>query len=345
MFVLNKRLPWLVAIVVDNVKGTTGLPTYVTWHVVHQLAPKTLYPLPRAQFTDGRGADKSALGYMAGRCYTGVVLPLAFVHVFNRRWLAATSVRNATALLGSIRSVGSATIASLPWADAGRRRGAPENLATLRAVVAWLDHGSGNEEGLRRLCPYGPELSDTCLDMSLALHATELNVSKGFVRVHGPTSKEVGVLLAVVNDFYIPMHHVIVTPAAILYPPCHLAGFPSSYNLASLGHVMGHENTHAFDRDEALFGRHGLRRNWWTPASRKRFSRQVCCLRCLYNETPWTGAARYGAHALCENLAISGGLLKADRAYRGSVALQHSGPVQQGTTSTGEQLFASSCFK
>ncbi|XP_077543767.1 endothelin-converting enzyme 1-like [Haemaphysalis longicornis] len=346
MFVLNKRLLRLVAIPVSNIEDSTGLLAYVNWHVVRHLEPMTSCPLPRTQFMDGRDADKSSLGYMTGRCYTDAdaALPLAFTHVFNRRWLAARSVRNATASLCRFRSVARATIAPLPWTDGEMRRGALEKLAILRAVVGFFDQGSGNEEALRRLYPRVPELSGSYLNMSLALHETELNVSKGFLRLHGPTSKEVG-FPPVVNASYVPVYHVIVIPAAILYPRCYVACYPSSYNLASLGHDVGHEITHAFHPDEALSSPDGLRRDWWTPASSKKFARQLACQRCLNNETPWTGTARYGAHALSKNRAVSGGLLKAYRAYRGSVALQHSGAAQQGTAFTGEQFFASSCFK
>ncbi|KAH9360683.1 hypothetical protein HPB48_004815 [Haemaphysalis longicornis] len=293
-----------------------------------------------------QGRRQSSLGYMTGRCYTDVdaALPVAFTHVFNRRWLAARSVRNATASLCRFRSVARATIAPLPWTDGDMRRGALEKLAILRAVVGFLDQGSGNEGALRRLYPRVPELSGSPLNMSLALHETELNVSKGFLRLHGPTSQEVG-FPPVVNASYVPVYHVVVIPAAILYPRCYGACYPSTFNLASLGHDVWHEITHAFHPDEALFSRDGLRRDWWTPASSKKFSRQLACVRRMYNETLCTGAVRYGAHALPENRAVSGGLLKAYREYLESVALQHSGAALQETTFTGEQCFAGSCFK
>ncbi|XP_077544105.1 endothelin-converting enzyme 1-like [Haemaphysalis longicornis] len=345
LFVLNKRLLRFVAIPAGNVEDTTGHLAYVTWHVVLHLAPMTSHPLPREQFLDGRDTDKRPRGYMTGRCYRDAALPLAFAQVFNDHWLAASSVGNATAILGHIWSGASATIAPLPWTDGEMRYGALEKLATLRAVVDRFDQGSRNEGVLQQLYPHVTELNSSYLDMWQPLHATELNVSKRLHRVRGPTSQKVGFLLTGVNASYIPVYQVIVIPAGNLYPPCYVASYSSSSNMASLGQVVGHEITHAFHADEAKFSWEGLHRDWWTPAPSKKFSRQLACLRRLYNETPWTGAVGYGAHAVSKNFAVSGGLLKAYREYRVSGALQHSGASQQGTTFTGEESFASSCFK
>ncbi|KAH7945061.1 hypothetical protein HPB49_005649 [Dermacentor silvarum] len=350
IFVMNRRLLRLVGLLVGNVEDTTSLLAYVTWHVVRHLASVTSYPLSRAQFADAPGADTITLGYMMGRCYMDAdsAMPFAFVHVFNRRWLPADSVRDARGVLNSIRAVANSTMASLSWMDAETKSGALEKLATLRAIVGSLERASG-EDSLRSLYPYVPELSGSYLNMALALRSAELRHAKKFLRVNessmAAASDEVSVPLTLVNAFYLPVYHVMVIPAAILYPPFYVAGYPASYNYGSLGHVVGHEMTHAFDPDLGLYGRDGLRHNWWTPASEEMFLRKLMCLRRLYNEIPWSGGANFGEHALSENFADSGGMLKAYRAYQASAKERGTVPPGLSRFSDEQLFFVSSCFK
>ncbi|KAH6930478.1 hypothetical protein HPB50_014072 [Hyalomma asiaticum] len=350
MFVMNKRLLRLLGLLVGNMEDTKNLLAYVTWHVARHLASVTSYPLSRAQFADGPGADGVTLGYMMGRCYmdADTAMPFAFAHVFNRRWLPAESVRDARRVLDSIRTVANSTMASLSWMDAETKSGALEKLATLRAIVGSLEHDSG-EDALRRLYPYVPELSGSYLNMALALRSAELRHAKRFLRVNESSttssSDEVSVPLTLVNAFYLPVYHVMVIPAAILYPPFYVAGYPASYNYGSLGHVVGHEMTHAFDPDLGLYGRDGLRHNWWTSASQEMFVRKLRCLRRLYNDIPWSGGVNFGEHALSENFADSGGMLKAYKAYKASSRERGKVPPGLSRFSDEQLFFVSSCFK
>ncbi|KAL1416312.1 hypothetical protein MTO96_006340 [Rhipicephalus appendiculatus] len=337
-------------VLVGNLEDTKNLLAYVTWHVTRHLASVTSYPLSRAQFADAPGADANTLGYMMGRCYmdADTAMPFAFAHVFNRRWLPADSVGRARSVLEHIHSVANKTMASLSWMDNETKSGALEKLATLRAIVGNLEHDS-EEDSLRRIYPYVPELSGSYLNMALAFRSAELRHAKRFLRVNESStpssSDEVSVPLTLVNAFYLPVYHVMVIPAAILYPPFYVAGYPESYNYGSLGHVVGHEMTHAFDPDLGLFGRDGLRHNWWTPASQEMFSGKLRCLRRLYNDIPWSGGANFGEHALSENFADSGGMIKAYKAYRASTHERTAVPLGLSKFSDEQLFFVSSCFK
>ncbi|KAK8783332.1 hypothetical protein V5799_010297 [Amblyomma americanum] len=349
IFVMNKRLLRLLGLLVGSVEDTTGLLAYVTWHVARHLASMTSYPLARAQFAAEPGADTTTLGYMIGRCYmdSDAVMPFAFARVFNRRWLPADSVRNASDILQHIRAVANSSMASLSWMDDETRRGALEKLTTLHAIVGSPD-GLSQEDALRRLYPYVPALSGSYLDMALAVRSAELRHAKKFLRANGSAQSgdEVSVPLTLVNAFYLPVYHVMVIPAAILYPPFFVAGYPASYNYGSLGHVVGHEMTHAFDPDLGLYGRDGLRHNWWTPVSQEMFVAKLRCLRRLYNEIPWSaGGANFGEQALSENFADSGGMLKAYRAFRAASRPRVAVPPGLARFSDEQLFFASSCFK
>ncbi|KAK8772332.1 hypothetical protein V5799_024424 [Amblyomma americanum] len=361
IFVLNRRLLKLLAWLISGFDDPAALLSYITWHVARHVAPMTSYPLSRTQFEDypnvrhesGTTSHSATLGYMIGRCYVDADsrLPYAFAHVFTHRWLPKRTVRDVTSMLSDIRAMANATMAAVSWMDDETKRAAFEKLATLRSIVGSPENLT-SDHALLQLYPYLPELRGTYLEMVLTLHVAELNYVKRFLRANGSSPDRVNVPLTMVNAFYLPVYHVVVIPAAILYPPFYVTSDPASYNYGSLGHVLGHEMTHAFDPDMGLYDRDGLRHDWWTPASRKMFEAKLACLRRLYNEIPWSGGVNFGDHALSENFADSGGVLKAYRAFRAvSKAVTETQLPDDAASSplarfSAEQLFfVSSCFK
>ncbi|XP_077565061.1 endothelin-converting enzyme 1-like [Haemaphysalis longicornis] len=360
VFVMNRRLLQLLAWLVAGFEDTGALLSYITWHVVRHLAPMTSYPLSHAQFADYSGfpshtgsSHVATLGSMLGRCYVDVdsSLPFSFARVFTRRWLPKSAVANVSAMLSGIRVMANSTMAALSWMDEQTKGGAFEKLATLRSIVGSPEAVS-SEKALLQLYPYVPDLRGSYLDMALALHRAELAYAKSFLRANSSAVDVVNVPLTLVNAFYLPIYHVVVIPAAILYPPFYVASYPAAYNHGSLGHVLGHELSHAFDPEAGLYAQDGLRHDWWTPASRRMFERKLDCLRRLYNQIPWSGGVNFGDHALSENFADSGGMLKAYRAFRATAAaIQEPSdeidvePQGLGSLSAEQLFFVSSCFK
>ncbi|XP_077565125.1 endothelin-converting enzyme 1-like [Haemaphysalis longicornis] len=360
MLVMNRRLLQLLGWLVAGFEDTGALLSYITWHVARHLAPMTSYPLSHAQFADLSGfpditgaSRVATLGYMLGRCYVDAdsSLPFAFAHVFTNRWLPKSAVANVSAMLSGIRAMANSTMAALSWMDEPTKGGAFVKLATLRSIIG-IPGTLSSDKALKRLYPYVPDLRGSYLDMTLTLHRAELAYAKGFLRSNRSAVDVVSVPLTLVNAFYLPVYHVVVIPAAILYPPFYVASYPDAYNYGSLGHVLGHELTHAFDPEMGLYTHDGLRRDWWTSASRTMFESKLNCLRRLYNHIPWSGGVNFGDHALSENFADSGGMLKAYRAFRATVATREEPSDDavvepQGIESlSAEQLFfVSSCFK
>ncbi|XP_077564547.1 endothelin-converting enzyme 1-like [Haemaphysalis longicornis] len=345
MFVMNR--PMLLVLGELLQQADLGpLLAYTTWHVVRNLAPMTSHQLVQAQFDGDRRASTI---YMLGRCYVDAdaALPFAFVHVFARRWLPNGAVRDAASMEARIRQETNASMAALPWMDDETKSAALLKLSTLRAIVGRPEQFA-SEGALQLLYPYAALLpgSGSYWAQMSAFRAAQLSHTKRFLRANGSADGDVAVPLTAVNAFYIPVYHAMVVPAAILQPPFYAAGYPPAYNLGSLGHVLGHEMTHAIDPDTGLYDRDGQRRDWWTPASRALFQLRLGCLRQLYNGLPWAEGVSYGDYALNENFADSGGIVKAYRALR-SVRAGATQPVAGGLEGFTEQqqFFLSSCFK
>jgi predicted metalloendopeptidase len=101
--------------------------------------------------------------------------------------------------------------------------------------------------------------------------------------------------------------------------------------------VIGHEISHSFDNNGALFDSTGALRNWWTPADFKRFQQAGDALAAQYD----TYEALPGLHVngkltLGENIADVAGLAAAYEAYKQSLNGKEA-PVIQGYS--GDQRF------
>lgn len=72
-----------------------------------------------------------------------------------------------------------------------------------------------------------------------------------------------------VNACFVPELNKIVVPAAILQPPIFDASKSDAYNYGSLGAIIGHELSHAFDPNGMRFEEHGklvrVNTDWYNP--------------------------------------------------------------------------------
>src|SRR4029450_13034166 len=68
-----------------------------------------------------------------------------------------------------------------------------------------------------------------------------------------------------VNAVNLPLHSALNFPAAILEPPFFDPRAPAAVNYGGVGTVIGHEVSHSFDDQGAMFDADGRLRNWWTP--------------------------------------------------------------------------------
>ena len=139
-----------------------------------------------------------------------------------------------------------------------------------------------------------------------------------------------------VNAYYSPTRNEIVFPAAILQPPYFDEGADDAVNYGSIGSIMGHEMSHAFDDSGSRYDENGSLRDWWTAEDRARYEEKTRRLVSQYDAfEPVPGYHLNGALTLGENIADNAGLLIAWKAYQAS--LHGKAPVLDGFT--GAQRF------
>ena len=140
-----------------------------------------------------------------------------------------------------------------------------------------------------------------------------------------------------VNAVNLPVQNALNFPAAILVKPFFDPNADAAFNYGAIGSVIGHEISHSFDNNGALFDANGALRNWWTPADFKHFEAAGAALANQFDQyEALPGLHVNGKLTLGENIADVAGLGAAYEAYRASLNGKEA-PVIDGLT--GDQRF------
>ena len=140
-----------------------------------------------------------------------------------------------------------------------------------------------------------------------------------------------------VNAVNLPAMNALNFPAAILQPPYFDPQRPIVMDYGATGAVIGHEISHSFDDQGALFDATGRLENWWTKDDFAHFQASGAQLAKQYDGYhPFPDLAVNGQLTLSENLADVAGLAVAYDAYRLAYGGKEA-PTVDGFT--GDQQF------
>ena len=140
-----------------------------------------------------------------------------------------------------------------------------------------------------------------------------------------------------VNAVNLPAMNALNFPAAILQPPFFDPKRPLAMDYGAIGSVIGHEVSHSFDNQGALFDARGRLHNWWTPEDFKHFEASSAQLVAQYDSyRPFPDLAVKGQQTLGENIADVAGLAAAYDAFHRSLGGK---PAPEVDGFTGDQQF------
>jgi predicted metalloendopeptidase len=260
-------------------------------------------------------ATNDALGFAVGRLYV-------------ERYFPPAEKARAQAMVANLIAAFRERIDALDWMAPATKREAKAKLAVLKVGVGYPDTW--------------PDYSG----LEVAAHDAFGNAERAglfryrqrLARLGRPVDRSEWVMTPqTVNAVNLPAMNAMNFPAAILQPPYFDPRRPAVMDYGAIGSVMGHEVSHSFDDQGALFDATGRLHNWWTPADLEHFKASSAQLVAQYDAyRPFPDLALNGRQTLGENIADLAGLAAAYDAYRRSLGGK-AAPAVQGFS--GDQQF------
>ena len=260
-------------------------------------------------------ATDGALGEAVGKLYVERYFPAA------EKKRVEEMVKNELEAFGR-------RIDALPWM-------APQTKARAKAKLAALKVGVGYPDKWRDFSGLEVIRGDA---LGNAQRAGLFDYRRNLGKLGQPVDRGEWVMNPqLVNAVNLPAMNALNFPAAILQPPYFDPSRPVVMDYGATGATIGHEISHSFDNEGALFDADGRLNNWWTEEDFAHFQASGAQLVKQYDGYhPFPDLAVNGRLTLSENIADVAGLSAAYDAWRISLHGQEA-PTWQGLT--GDQQF------
>ena len=315
--------------------GSEPIEAWRDWLIFHQINTNTsVLPTALDRLSFGfygttlsgtpqqRSRDKRALASTNG------AFGDAIGRMYVQRYFPASARAEVQQMVTNIKNAFATRVRALDWMAPATRAEALRKVETLVVGVgypdAWRDYSRVT------ISPTDPYANAEAAEQAEYRHQLA-KIGRA------PDHNEWWMTPQTINAVNLPVQNALNFPAAILQPPFFDPSADAAYNYGAVGAVIGHEISHSFDNNGALFDASGALRNWWTPQDFARFTEQGRALARQYDAyEPFPGLHVNGALTLGENIADLAGLQAAYDAYHASLGGREA-PVIDGMT--GDQRF------
>ena len=250
---------------------------------------KTLTGTPklRDRWKRGIGVTNTALGDAVGKLYVA-------------RYFSPQEKARAEAMVRNLIAAFAQRIDKLDWMAPETKTRAKAKLAVLKIGVGYPDQWIDYSE--LKILP-GDALGN-------AQRAESFETRRNLAKLGKPVDRSEWVMTPqTVNAVNLPVMNAMNFPAAILQPPYFDPNRPAVMDYGAIGATIGHEISHSFDDQGALFDATGKLQNWWTPADFAHFKESARRLARQYDQyRPFPDLALNGQQVLSENIADLAGL-------------------------------------
>ncbi|HEY2748956.1 MAG TPA: M13 family metallopeptidase [Polyangia bacterium] len=278
---------------------------------------KTLSGTPelRPRWKRAIAATDAALGEAVGKLYVAKYFP-------------PSEKARAEAMVKNIVAAFARRIDKLEWM-------APATKAKAKAKLAALKVGVGYPDKWRDYSRLEVVRGDAFGNLERA----EMNdYKRALARLGQPVDRGEWVMNPqLVNAVNLPAMNALNFPAAILQPPDFNPARPAVMDYGSAGAIIGHEISHSFDDEGALFDADGRVKNWWTKEDFAHFKASAAKLAAEFDAyKPFPDMHVNGKLTSSENIADVAGLAAAYDAYRLSLGGKEAA---RADGLTGDQQF------
>jgi putative endopeptidase len=259
---------------------------------------------------------------------TNTALGEAVGKLYVARYFPPSEKARAEAMVKNLLAAFAVRIDHLEWMAPQTRARAKAKLAALKVGVGYPDHWR-SYEGLKI------EPKDA---FGNAARAERFELEHSLKKLGRPVDRsEWAMVPQEVNAVNLPAMNALNFPAAILQPPFFDPARPQVMDYGATGATIGHEISHSFDDQGALFDASGRLENWWTKEDFAHFEAAGRQLATQYDAyKPYPDIHVNGKQTLSENIADVAGLSVAYDAWH----LTLKGKPAAGADGfSGEQLF------
>jgi len=278
--------------------------SYLTYHLIAESAaflPKAFAdesfaffggaiagtPTQKERWKRAIDATNAAMGEAIGKLYVAKYFP-------------ASEKARAQAMVQKILEAFGKRVDNLAWMSAATKAKAKAKLAVLKVGVGYPDTWRDFTE------------LEVKTDEALqnAWRADGLRTDQQIAKLDQPVNRDEWVMTPhLVNAVNLPAMNAMNFPAGILQPPFFDPTRPEIMDYGAIGAVIGHEISHSFDDQGALFDATGRLENWWTKEDFAHFAESGTALAKQYSAyKPFPDLALDGKQLLSENIADVAGL-------------------------------------
>jgi putative endopeptidase len=292
------------------------LKTYLRWHLAHSQVEALPEPFVDEDFNFYGKTLQGTKELQARwkRCVAAADGDLgeALGQVFVEKYYPPEAKARTLKMVNQLEAALHQDISELPWMSEVTKKQALVKLAAIQNKIGypskWRDYSA-----LKIV--RGDALGNS-------MRANAFETHRQLAKIGKPLDKQEWQMTPpTVNAYYNPTENDINFPAGILQPPFYDFKADDALNFGGMGAVIGHELTHGFDDEGALFDPEGNLKNWWTPEDEKAFKERTQCIVDEYDQFVAVDDVHVrGKLTLGENTADNGGLRIAYMALMKSLA-------------------------
>ncbi|MGZ6079485.1 MAG: M13 family metallopeptidase [Myxococcaceae bacterium] len=274
------------------------------------------------------GATEQAARWKRAQDWMNGVMGEAVGRLYVERHFSPEAKAQVSQMVKTITDAFVRRIDALDWMAASTKAEAKAKVASLYVGVGYPDHWADFS---------GLEVSRD--DLVGNVHrAQRLHLRQQLAELGKPVDRTDWCMTPhIVNAVNLPMRNALSFPAGILQPPYFDPKAPASINYGAIGATIGHEISHSFDDQGALFDATGKIANWWTKEDLAHFEASGAQLAAQFDAyAPFPDLHVNGKQTLSENIADLAGLSASHDAWLASLDGKPA-PAVEGFS--GEQQF------
>ncbi|BDR55977.1 M13 family metallopeptidase [Xylocopilactobacillus apis] len=220
---------------------------------------------------------------------------------YGKKYFGPKAKADVTEMVKNLIRVYKKQIQSNSWLSESTKKMAVKKLDTMTIKMGYPDQAIPLYDlfTVKR----SSSLCETLDDFSL------ISLKYSFARLDKPVDRtEWGMPAQMVNAQYDDSLNDITFPAAILQSPFYSVDASISANLGGAGATIGHEISHAFDNNGALFDELGNKKDWWQPEDYENFEKYTELMIKQFDGIPYAGGKINGKLVVSENIADNAGI-------------------------------------